>query len=243
LTLNNLLTIKQKMMKNTLTMLVVLLVLNFHSFGQSNQNVHVVIDKTGSYPNKKAVKTQQIINASLDKDKSLELNISEINDVSINEIFTYKLDEKSIWETSVNRSDDLAEFYEKSDEKLTEIFNKTGGKEESSIYLWLCQIFTEIQNSNASHKTVIIFSDMIEHSRLTCSMYSIFKNKSNYSSEHNNIIATLNSTQQLPDLNSVNIIVVYSPDLDTEAIYYHARKFWKQFLESAGATVKFQANF
>lgn len=229
-------------MKNALTMLVVLLVMNFHSISQNSQNIHVVIDKTGSYPNKEAVTTKQIINKAIDKDKSLELNISEINDVSINEISSYRLGEKSIWETSINRDDALNEFYEISDKKLIEIFNKLGGKEESSIYLWLCQVFTEIQGSNASHKTVIIFSDMIEHSRLTCSMYSIFKDKNNYSSEFNNIIATLNSVQQLPDLNGVNIIVVYSPDLNTEAVYYHTRSFWKQFLESKGATVKFRAN-
>jgi hypothetical protein len=230
-------------MKTTILTVIVFLVSNFHNFGQSEQNIHVVIDKTGSYIHEETVSTAQILNKTIDKNKSLELNISEINDVSINEVFTYNLEEKSMWETAVNRNDNLKEFYKTSDEKLTEIFQKTSDKEESSIYLGLCQVFTETQNSNVHHKTVIIFSDMIEHSQLTCSMYSLFKNNKLNSTEFNKISNTLNSVQKLPDLTGVNILVVFRPDLETEAIYFYTRKFWKQFFESSGASsVKFVEN-
>ena len=230
-------------MKTTILIVIVFLVSNFHNFGQSEQNIHVVIDKTGSYIHEESVSTGQILNNTIDKNKSLELNISEINDVSINEIFTYSLEEKSIWETAVNRVDNLKEFYKESDEKLAEIFQKTSDKEESSIYLGLCQVFTEIQNNNAHNKTVIVFSDMIEHSQLTLSMYSLFETDKLNSTEFNNISNTLNSVQELPDLTGINILVVYRPDLVTEAIYFHTRKFWKQFFEFKGASsVKFVAN-
>lgn len=212
----------------------------------SNDSVSVVyigIDKTRSTEYSSPPSAEDILSSTyIDKSGSIEVLLSEINDVSLTPVSRFFLNHNKFLSNPMTRQDSIDNFYSSLDKKLQEIFALPNGKTRSSIYLLLCKIVKDISSSGETKKSIIFFTDFMENSSLTTSFYSLYNQSPNFIKSYDSIVEKLEFADSLGDMSDIDVTVVYEPDLSTDGLFLQTRKFWAKYLSSKGANVRFVAN-
>ena len=233
-------------MKTTIIFLTMLVLLCQCTQNDATPNestaVFIGIDKTHSTEYSSPVSAEDILSSIYDESGSLDVFISEINDVSLNRISRHHLGQKKRLESSLVRNDEASEFYASLDEKLKKVFEEPNGKQQSSIYLMLCRMVEELLRTGTTEPKVVLFTDFVENALSTTSFYSLYKQNPDFDESYDSIVASLESAETLPDLSGIEILVVFQPDQSTEGLFLQTRKFWSRHLTSKGAQIRFVAN-
>jgi hypothetical protein len=164
--------------------------------------------------------------------------ITEISEVSMNNVSKFNLSQVSIWDNPHNRKDSLFSFYEEVDFAMNKVLSDFGEKPESSIYLSLCYLLTSISELKSDTKNVLLYSDLLENSSMTTSFYKYPPRGNDYET----VLKRLESVATLPDLTGINIVVVYKPTIKMDKLFYHAKHFWKRLVNEKGGNITFIAN-
>ncbi len=175
---------------------------------------------------------------NINPQNSREFWITEISEVSMNNLYKYKLPAQCIWENPHNRKDSLESFYKNVSGALNEVIGDFDIQSESSIYLSLCYLFSSINKVDAERKNVLLYSDLLENSSMTTSFYKSPPRGNDYEE----VLKRLEGVARMPNLTGINIVVVYKPTKQTDKLFYHAKHFWKRLVTEKGGTITFIAN-
>ncbi len=204
----------------------------------------VAVDKTGSGINYSAnhpsvEKLEQVIKTS-DPDAVRTFWFTDISDVSMNAIKRFHIGSNGTWDNPHNRTDSLSVFYRRVNKSLNDLFTSSNTKPESSVYLSLCDLLNNLAKAKADYKTLLLYSDLLENSTVSgVSFYHTPPTETNYEA----FVKTLEKKAVLNNLSGIEIIVVYSPTLQTDKLFYSAKVFfWEKLLKSKGANIRFVAN-
>ena len=206
------------------------------------QVVYIGIDLTGSTSYDSLPSAKTILSKVVqDESESVEVFVSEINDVSLTAVSHFSLSQQKRFTNPLTRQDEVNAFYNAVDTELTTVASRPNSKAESSIYLNLCTALETFSRTGTEKKTILLFTDFIENSSLTTSFYSLYKSSQNLLTQYNSIVTDFEKAEPFPELSGIEIIVVYTPTLGTDGMFHESRKFWKKFIQERGGTVRFTA--
>lgn len=234
----------KKLVAKLVIIILVIILNSCNTLPPKHSFIVVAVDKTGSgldyssnYPS--AEKLDYISNNTEPK-AARTFWLTDISDVSMNTINRYHIGSDGTWDNPHDRTDSLSVFFERVNKSLNDLFTSSNTKPESSVYLALCDLLNNLANTKADFKTLLLYSDMLENSTVSgISFYQTLPSETNYET----FVKTLEGKAVLDNLSGINIIVVYTPTLQTDKLFYSAKVFfWKKLLESKGANIRFVAN-
>ncbi len=209
--------------------------------------VYVAVDKTGSYEINNPLSSSDILeisNMNSQENNGCTVFTTDINDVSLNKVQKVSI-EKGHWaDNNLDRQDLLDTFSTELDSLLYPVFAFEGEKKKSSIYLPLSDLLNSIVADSSDTKVLFLYSDMFENNRSqTISFYQFAKNPSLLLSSFDKVVKSLEKVEALPDLNGIEINIIYTPSVANDDLFVYARKFWERLLSQKGAKVEFLANY
>ena len=166
-----------------------------------------------------------------------KVSFSTINSLNNNYVSMVELDKpKSEMESNgMIRQQDCKKFIANVDQELKNL----GGAQESkttAIYIPLCQMAQKMEGDN---KVIIVISDMMENTE----RISFYGKLEQLEKNPEQFRKKLEDIQPLPSLTGFTIYFLYtSTDIKRDREFTVASRFWKNLLESKGATIKIASN-
>lgn len=222
-------------MKNIFFLFLLLFTISCTSEKTSNTDLYIYLDFTEG---------QTYENLETDIDKYLELmQITQQHNRNYGTIRIYPLyDMASAVSTTVKlkegksklegnkyvREKEINQFKEKVLERLTNLNTSHAGKalNKSHIYQPICKGFKKLDNSNADHKIVLIYSDMLENSDLA--------NFHSKSLDYKSMKSKFDKKYQIADLSEIELFIIYPIHKNNDQKITKALKIWKQFFAEKG---------
>jgi hypothetical protein len=167
------------------------------------------------------------------------ISFSTINSLNNNYVSMVELKKpKDEWESnSLARQEECEKFIKNVEQELKNLSGSQESK-ETAIYLPLCQMAQKM--SDADNKVIIIISDMMENDGKV-SFYGSALDQLKAKPEQ--FQKKLENMQQLPSLSGFTIYFLYtSTDEKRDKEFTIASRFWKNLLESKGATINIASN-
>lgn len=172
------------------------------------------------------------------------LLVSELNDVSYNRQAAFTLPEggNAFTTNRFDRKHEVEAFTEDIAAHLDSLTRDTLiGRPKSSLYIPLAMQLNRLAASDADTRTVIMYSDMMEHSTMlnlydpqTLALIRIAPDT---------IAQILTRMTPLADLTGIELRIIYQPtDSEADDTFRLVSGFFKQYFESHGATVTIAAN-
>ena len=166
----------------------------------------------------------------------------DITDVSYNHTYETKINPENEWMgNEFEREKKVNKFYAEITQILSNAETETSGKDNSSIYIPIARELNRLSQSTYQDKIMLVYSDLMENT----DDFSLYK-KSNL-----NLLKTNPDTVRkyfeglnlLKNLKGIKIFLVYQPvNKESDEQYRLIAGFYKDLLESKGATVEITAN-
>ncbi len=165
-----------------------------------------------------------------------------INDVDFNPVFQAEiLPACEYLSNYYKRKRELTNFYVEVDSALGKVLENSAGKTSSSIYIPLTMELNRLFQSKADEKTLVIYSDLMEHTSLISFYEKAVLKLMNTNPD--SLRKILEQEGNLPDLSSIQIHIVYQPrDANESAVFRQVADFYQDWFESKGAKVNIGAN-
>ncbi|WP_167605195.1 hypothetical protein [Maribellus sediminis] len=176
-----------------------------------------------------------------------EIKLSLINEVSDSKSKTIKIataETGMLGENPLNRRDEVQRFSTELKESFTTILeNADWGTDASKIYQKVSRELLKMKRNEADRKYLIIYSDMLENSKLF-SFYGLnWKQQIEKLAEDPEL--TLDQLAKngpaLPDLSEFEIFVVVTRNPENDEKINLSEQLWTSILEQQGATVNFNS--
>ena len=176
-----------------------------------------------------------------------EIKLSLINEVSDSKSKTIKIataETGMLGENPLNRRDEVQRFSTELKESFTTILeNADWGTDASKIYQKVSRELLKMKKSEADRKYLIIYSDMLENSKL----FSFYG--TNWKQQIEKLAADPELTLEqlakngpaLPDLSEFEIFVVASRNQQNDEKINLSEQLWTSILEQQGATISFNS--
>lgn len=176
-----------------------------------------------------------------------EIKLSLINEVSDSKSKTIKIESAEtglMGENPLNRKDAVERFYADLEESFTKIISSADwGTESSKIYQKVTRECIKMKRTEADRKHLIIYSDMLENSKLFSFYGSGWKSKiENMMKTPDETLAKLSKNgPELPDLSEFEIHVITARTKENDEKINLSEQFWTALFESQGAVVSFNS--
>ena len=176
-----------------------------------------------------------------------EIKLSLINEVSDSKSKTIKIataETGMLGENPLNRRDEVQRFSTELKESFTTILeNADWGTEASKIYQKVSRELLKMKRNEADRKYLIIYSDMLENSKLFSFYGSNWKQQIEKLAEDPEL--TLGQLAKngpaLPDLSEFEIFVVVTRNSENDEKINLSEQLWTSILEQQGATISFNS--
>ncbi|WP_167615485.1 hypothetical protein [Maribellus sediminis] len=176
-----------------------------------------------------------------------EIKLSLINEVSDSKSKTIKIataETGMLGENPLNRRDEVQRFSTELKESFTTILeNADWGTDASKIYQKVSRELLKMKRNEADRKYLIIYSDMLENSKLFSFYGSNWKQQIEKLAEDPEL--TLDQLAKngpaLPDLSEFEIFVVVTRNPENDEKTNLSEQLWTSILEQQGATVNFNS--
>jgi len=204
----------------------------------------LMIDKTEVFllaqPDADAIK--QLLPADKDNWQGYRFRQQIISDVNDNPIYQEDLAPSCEYLSNIyDKTDEVQKFFLGIDTALQKTKSVSLGKTRSSIYAPMVKELNHLAESEAKHKVLVIYSDMMENSYLS-NFYekSIIKELQNTPEE---IQQQFEKAVSIGDLKGIEIYIIYQASNNEESrVFTIVSKFYKKLLEDKGAKVSITAN-
>jgi len=167
---------------------------------------------------------------------------STVTDVSYNRVAEVKLNPASKWlSNELQRGKDVVQF-EADVVKIIELVSgDTAGRSHSSVYRAVALQLVRLNKDPAARRVLVVYSDLMENSA-DLSMYDAATFQA-LQTDPGSVAALLEQQEPLPSLEGIDVHLVHQPtDAVTDKQYRVVSGFYRQLLESKGATVHISAN-
>lgn len=176
-----------------------------------------------------------------------EIKLSLINEVSDSKSKTIKIataETGMLGENPLNRRDEVQRFSTELKESFTTILeNADWGTDASKIYQKVSRELLKMKRNEADRKYLIIYSDMLENSKLFSFYGSNWKQQIEKLAEDPEL--TLGQLAKngpaLPDLSEFEIFVVVTRNSENDEKINLSEQLWTSILEQQGATISFNS--
>ncbi len=204
----------------------------------------VIVDQTEdtflAKPDLNAIK--QLFPADSDPWQGYYFRMLAITDVDYNPVFQAEIAPACEYlSNSYDRNDEVQKFFLEIDSAFQKTNAVPSGKTRSSIYIPLARELKHLSESTAKRRVLIVYSDFMEYSFLTDFYKKTMLEKMEDNPE--TIQQMLEKAAPLPDLKGIEIKIIYQPRNNAESKQFDiVSGFYKNLLESKGATVTIGAN-
>lgn len=176
-----------------------------------------------------------------------EVKLSLINEVSDSKSKTIKIEVGEtgmMGENPLNRLDEVEKFYTELSASLSDILSKADwGTDASKIYQKVTRECIKMSRAEADRKYLIIYSDMLENSKL----FSFYGQ--NWKSQIEKMMTEVESTIEklskngpvLPDLSELEIFIITTRTSGNDEKINISEQFWTMLFEYQGASVTFSS--
>lgn len=174
-----------------------------------------------------------------------EIKVSLINEVSDSKSRTVKItpgETGMMGENPLNRKDEVNRFYNELNESVAKVLKAARwGTNESKIYQKVSRECIKLNRIEADRKYLIIYSDMLENSKLFSFYGTDWKRKIEaMANDPEKTLATLTKKgPALPDLSEFEIYIVATRTSGNDEKINQSEQFWTALFEYQGATVIF----
>jgi hypothetical protein len=172
-----------------------------------------------------------------------ELRLFLINDLSESKSTARRLEEGNsgmMGENPLDRLDEVRKFSRGIGEDFTSLLREAEWqKNQSKIYQNLCRELNNLVRTNSDKKTVIIYSDMLENSKLFSFYGSGLEKVRHYIGDMNQAKQYLTGDCELPDLSGVELDIVSLRTKENDEKVNLASQFWTRLFQQQKAIVRF----
>lgn len=177
-----------------------------------------------------------------------EIKLSLINEVSDSKSQIAKIEVGEtgmLGENPLNRLDEVNRFYANLEQSFSDVLDKANwGTQSSKIYQKVTRELIKMKKTEANRKYLIIFSDMLENSKLFTFYGTNWKN--NIEKLKADPEATLENISKngpaLPDLSEFDIYIISTRTSGNDEKINLSEQFWTSLLEFQGASVTFSSS-
>ncbi len=167
---------------------------------------------------------------------------ANLSDVSYNPAFELTIDPANPWlSNQLARDKQIQKFRDSVSTVLADAQKETIGKENSSLYLPIARELNRLSGSTAQRRILIIYSDLMEND-LDFSLYG--KDQLGLIQLNpDSLTKTFEEKEPLNQLTGIEVYFIYqAADAEQDREYSIVSEFYKNMLESKGATVHIAAN-
>ena len=167
---------------------------------------------------------------------------STVTDVSYNRVAEVKLNPASKWlSNELQRKKDVVQFEADVVKIIGLVSGDTVGRSHSSVYRAVALQLLRLSEDPAAKRILLVYSDLMENSP-DLSMYDEATFRA-LQADPGSVAALLEQQEPLPSLRGIEVHLVHQPtDAVTDKQYRVVSGFYRQLLESKGATVHISAN-
>lgn len=176
-----------------------------------------------------------------------EIKLSLINEVSDSKSKTVKIASAEtglLGENKLNRKDEVDRFYNELEKSFTNLLqNANWGTDASKIYQKVTRELIKMKKGDADQKYLIIYSDMLENSKLFSFYGNGWKNKieSMLESPEATLEKLSKNGPTLPDLSEFEIHIISTRTSENDEKINLSEQLWMALFEYQGATVSFNS--
>lgn len=176
-----------------------------------------------------------------------EIKLSLINEVSDSKSKTIKIEAGKtglMGENPLNRKDEVDRFYSELEMSFSKLLDSANwGTNSSKIYQKVTRELIKMKRDEAENKYLIIYSDMLENSKLFTFYGAGWK--SNIEKLTSDVESTLVKLSKngptLPDLSEFQIHIITTRTSENDEKINLSEQFWMTLFEYQGATVSFNS--
>jgi hypothetical protein len=183
-----------------------------------------------------------ILNLDNSKWNGADVRFLDITDVSYNHTYESSINAENQWMgNDFDREQKVKNFYAQITQILTNLEKESSGKNNSSIYTPIARELNRLSKSSAQQKTMLVYSDLMENT----DEFSLYKkcNLNLLKTNPDTVRKYFESLNSLGNLKGIKIYLVYQPvNKEADEQYRLIAGFYKDLLESKGATVEITAN-
>jgi hypothetical protein len=220
---------------------VILLCLGLFSCGQpelEQTKAFIAVDITDSFTVETLPTGQgllETIGFSLEATnaRSLECGFTVLSDVSANKIEYLSIDLTDTDENKFNRIARGKKFSEDLEHVISGYSQLTKGKQRSCLYRPICHMLNVLQESDADHKLLIIFSDLLENSDIINLYQPEYQTRATFDDSW--VKSRFDQKVPFPRCDGVDVIVVCQPNVENDRLILKVQALYRSFFEEYGA--------
>ena len=200
--------------------------------------ISILADRTDTYIT--FPKTNDVLNL-LDIDASpndgVDLKFQNLGHVDFNPTYSVSLKPSSFLDNDYERKSEIKRFLKAVDTLITKENRKLYNFRNSSIIVPLLDKLSELSNTNADPKHVLLYSDLFEYSDI----YNVYDYKSELQlQKHTSSVAKLFSSRlNISDLSGITLHIVYYPKTKSQnRLFQKMVRVYRELFEDSGLTIK-----
>jgi len=183
-----------------------------------------------------------LFNLNNDKWNGADFRLLYISNVSYNPMFGAKIAPENEWlSNQFQRAEKVKKFTTEITNIISNTASETIGKDNSAVYFPIAKELNRLNQSKATTKVLLIYSDLMENTDELS-----FYNKWTFEQLKTNpdaIQQYFESQMKMENLNGIKVYLIYqSTNTKKDEDYKVVSGFYKNWLESKGATVEITAN-
>lgn len=143
-------------------------------------------------------------------------------------------------ENEYDNRDSISVFQNRVEGELSRLYRPLEDlPKQSRLYIGICEALHRLVAVETDRKTLIVNSDFLEHSEVSFYRERRHLEKSSNDLQMHRLQSRLEEQCQLPRLEGIRVYLLASSTGNDDDLIIRARTFFKEFLESKGATVHF----
>ncbi|MEM8527637.1 MAG: hypothetical protein AAGG68_23550 [Bacteroidota bacterium] len=177
------------------------------------------------------------------KSQGLKVKVSSIGSTSIQYVEEVELEAGGSFlaRTDKKREEGIDGFKTDLYSEIEKIAKVKKGLNQTVLMENLCGHLNTLAASNASKKTIILFSDLCQNTK-SVSFYH-YRNKPHLIMDnYETLAAKMDMLCPLPSLNGIDVYIIYLPTEATDELFQFTRAFFAKYLGNYGAEVTFSPN-
>jgi len=235
-------------MKTIITIILIVFICGVSTavyFSNSNQTIEVSVLRDVTELHLSQPMANEILplyGLDIQKWSGGDFHFANISDVSYNQTKEAHLTTANQWlSNEYDRTKQVKLFYSSITQILTDAQKDTIGRWHSSIYVPLANELNRLSQSTSKRRILLVYSDLMEND-LSLSFYNK-RTLSLLASNPGVVRKQLESIASLNNLSGIEIHLLYQPpNAESDMQFKIVSGFYKQLLESKGATVSISAN-
>lgn len=165
--------------------------------------------------------------------QSLECGFTVLSDVSANKVEYLSIDLTDTDENKFNRIARGKKFSEELEHLISGYGQLTKGKQRSCLYRPICHLLNELQESNADHKVLIVFSDLLENSDIINLYQPEYLTRATFNDSW--VKSRFDQKVPFPRCDGVDVIVACQPNVQNDRLILKIQALYRSFFEEHGA--------